>query len=99
MARGLGLVLILAALGLGLLDWRESGGQLSTLHLRSIGTLWAEMNPASLSDARAWVEAMFPDWLWDPAITTALLIPLAPLLLGLGLMMVIRRKRRRRRYR
>ncbi|WP_157982064.1 hypothetical protein [Oceanicella sp. SM1341] len=99
MARALGLVLILAALGLGLLDWRESGGQFATLHLRSIDTLWRDVNSASVADARAWVEAMFPDWIWDPAITTALRIPLAPLLLVLGLLLAVRRKKRRRPYR
>ena len=93
------LLLLLAAAAAGY----EAVGALDSgvWRLRALGEIWYEIDAASLNFAQAVVQRYLWPFLWEPVITSVLLLPGwaafgAP---GLVLAWVCRRRRRRRRRR
>jgi hypothetical protein len=99
LGRLLGWVLLfiaLAILGFEGTAWLVAGDY----HAFALGELWYRLAPESLNIAQAGIQRGVHPLLWDPVITSLLLLPasLVPAVPGLALVILCRRRTRRRRF-
>jgi methionine-rich copper-binding protein CopC len=87
MARLLGLLLACAGLAVAVRDVSAflRTGDVAPL---ALGELWFDLHRSSLNLAQAVIQRYLAAWLWDPVITAALLLWAAPVLAGLGGMLL-----------
>ncbi|MEO0999372.1 MAG: hypothetical protein AAFW69_02020 [Pseudomonadota bacterium] len=81
---------ILGALVRAGLDWTASGE--TGFRFAEIGTVWAETHLASLAQLQPALERYlwgWFEWVWDPVLLTVLLWPMAPVLTGLGALLLL----------
>jgi hypothetical protein len=88
LARFLGLWLLAGAFVALVIDSTRSIAA-SRIVLTSVGEAWSVLHGASLEQFRAYVEASFPVWVWDPLTLNLLLAPLWALLGVLGILFAL----------
>jgi hypothetical protein len=81
--RMIGLWLVAGALVMAVVDGSRSLAA-GAVALTPVGQVWFSLSPTTLNAAQAGVQRHVAPWLWDPVIQTALLAPMALVLIGLG---------------
>lgn len=101
MRRVLGFLLFVAGVLALYFDWIESGRAVETFRLRAIGEVIIQINSDALQLFEAGVSRYVSQGLWDTVFLNIIVLPAAPVLIGLGLLLLIwgSRSRARRRYR
>jgi len=94
--RVLGVWLMLLAVVALVYDGTRMLADNGTLAFTSVGEHWYSIHPASLNAAQAGIERHVAPFLWDPVVTTILLLPAWLVVGGLGALFYLLGYRRKK---
>ena len=67
-------------------DWNATIGQGEKFEMALVGDVWFRVHQASLQIIQPVLERYVAVWLWDSVVSPITLTPLAPILIGFGLL-------------
>lgn len=97
MLRVLSIVFFATAATRLVFDWNATIGQGEKFEMALIGDVWFRVHQGSLQLIQPVIERYVAVWLWDSVVFPAIMMPMAPVLIGFGLLFGLFAWRRRNR--